>query len=100
MSTHRIEFPGTAFPTVELPDLASLPLHLTVQNSPVLFGCRSGLCGTCLIEVETITGEALISPDAAEAEALEIYAPGNPLARLACQLVLSADLRLRKIDSA
>lgn len=100
MSTHRIEFPGTSFAPVDLPDLASLPLHLTVHNSPLLFGCRSGLCGTCLIEFETLAGEALLSPDAAEAEALEIYAPGNPRARLACQLVLSADLRLRKIESA
>lgn len=100
MSTHRIEFPGTAFPPVDLPDLASLPLHLTVQNSPLLFGCRSGLCGTCLVEVEALAESLLLPPDAAEAEALEIYAPGNPNARLACQLVLSTDLRLRKIESA
>ena len=100
MSAHRIEFPGTAFAPVELPDLASLPLHLTVLDSPVLFGCRSGLCGTCLIEVEAIAGDALEPPDAAERDALEIYAPGNPRARLACQLTLSTDVRIRKIESA
>jgi ferredoxin len=100
MSGHLIEFPGTAFAPVELPDLASLPLHLTVLNSPVLFGCRSGLCGTCLIEVEAIAGEALEPPDAAERDALEIYAPGNQRARLACQLTLSTDVRIRKIESA
>ena len=99
MTTHRVEFPGTAFPPVELPDLASLPLHLTVQNSPVLFGCRSGLCGTCLIEVEAPCAQ--VEPaDADEVEALEIYAPGNPKARLACQLVLSTPVRIRKIESA
>ena len=96
----RIEFPGTDFAPVVLDDRASLPLHLTVQNSPLLFGCRSGLCGTCLIEVET-PGPATIEPPADdEAEALELYAPGNPLARLACQLVLTADIRVRKIRSA
>ena len=95
---HRIEFPGTTFATLELPDLASLPLHLTVQNSPLLFGCRSGLCGTCLIEIEA--DEPLQVPDHAEAEALEIYAPGNPRARLACQLLVSTDLRIRKLESA
>ena len=100
MKSHRVEFPATAFPAVDLPDLASLPLHLTVQNSPVLFGCRSGLCGTCLIEVEAIGPEALEAPDAAETEALELYAPGNPRARLACQLVLSTGLRIRKIRGA
>jgi ferredoxin len=97
---HRVEFPGTAFAAVELPDLASLPLHLTVQNSPVLFGCRSGLCGTCLIEVETLGSATIEPPDAEEAEALELYAPGNPKARLACQLMLSAGVRIRKIRSA
>ena len=101
MSAHRIEFPGTSFAPAELPDLASLPLHLTVQNSPLLFGCRSGLCGTCLIEVEALDGASILEgPDAAEAEALEIYAPGNPRARLACQFVLSAAIRIRKIQSA
>lgn len=100
MTKRRIEFPETAFPPVELPDLASLPLHLTVQNSPVLFGCRSGLCGTCLIEVEALSTDAPEPPDAGEREALEIYAPANPRARLACQLVLTADVRIRKLQSA
>lgn len=100
MTRHRVEFPGTAFAAVELPDLASLALHLTVQNSPLLFGCRSGLCGTCLVEAEALGPERLEPPDAAEAEALEIYAPGNPKARLACQLVLSAAVRIRRIQSA
>jgi ferredoxin len=39
-------------------------------------------------------------PDLAEAEALELYAPGNPCARLACQLILSAPVRIRKIRAA
>lgn len=100
MTRHRIEFPGTDFAPVELDDLASLPLHLTVQNSPVLFGCRSGLCGTCLIEVEVVDAAEVEPPDADEAEALELYAPGNPKARLACQFMLSASVRIRKIRSA
>lgn len=100
MTKHRIEFPGTDFPPVELEDLAILPLHLNVQNSPVLFGCRSGLCGTCLIEVEAINSAVTESPNADEAEALELYAPGNPSARLACQFLLTTDIRVRKIQSA
>jgi len=100
LSTHRIEFPGTPFAPVELPDLARLSLHLTVLNSPVLFGCRSGLCGTCLVEVEPAGAEALEPPDRDEAEALEIYAPGKPRALLACQLPLTADIRVRRIDCA
>jgi ferredoxin len=98
MRTHRVSFPGTDFAALNLCDLASLPLHLTVQNSPLLFGCRSGLCGTCLIEVDVQRG-TLESPDAAELEALAIYAPGNGNARLACQIVLSADIAIRKLQS-
>lgn len=100
MTMHRIEFPDTDFAPVELPDLASLPLHLSVLNSPLLFGCRSGLCGTCLIEVEPLGDAALDPPDAQEREALDLYAPGNPDARLACQVVLGAGLRIRKIAPA
>jgi len=98
MKRHRIEFPGTAFAPIELPDLSSLSLHLTVKNSPLLFGCRSGLCGTCLIEVEA--DDPLPAPDAEEIEALGIYAPGNPRARLACQLRVSTNLRIRKLEGA
>ena len=98
MKLHRIEFPGTLFAPVQLPHMAGLSLHLTVQNSPLLFGCRSGLCGTCLIEVEA--NEPLPVPDPTEVEALEIYAPGNTRARLACQLLVSTDLRIRKLESA
>lgn len=98
-NSHRIAFPGTEFAPVHLPDLACLPFHLTVQNSPVLFGCRSGLCGTCLIEVEPDIG-SLEPPDESEAETLGIYAPGNVKARLACQLILSTDIRIRKIQGA
>ena len=97
--THRITFPGTDFAPVNLPDLACLPFHLTVQNSPLLFGCRSGLCGTCLIEAEPDSG-GLEPPDESEAETLSIYAPGNVKARLACQLILSTSMRIRKIQGA
>jgi ferredoxin len=100
MGTWRVAFPGTAFPPAELPDLASLSELLTVQNSPLLFGCRSGLCGTCLIEVEESGAQRLEPPGAEEAEALEIYAPGNARARLACQIHICAHLRVWKIQSA
>jgi ferredoxin len=99
--SHRITFPGTAFTPLDLPDLACLPFYLTVQNSPLLFGCRSGLCGTCLIEVDSDSDSGKLEPpDDAEAETLGIYAPGNIKARLACQLLLSTNICIRKIKSA
>jgi ferredoxin len=97
VKTHRIDFPGTSFAPVELPERANLSLHLTVQNSPVLFGCRSGLCGTCVIAVESVSNGELEPPDANERETLDLYAPGKARARLACQLLLSADVSIRKL---
>jgi ferredoxin len=98
MKQHRIEFTETPFAPVELPDAAYLADYLTAKNSPVLFGCRSGICGTCLIEVKTLTGQ-LPAPAELEAETLSLYAPGNPKARLACQLTLTTGITLKKISS-
>ena len=100
MARHRISFPGSGFADLVLPAHSPLTLHLGPANSPVLFGCRAGLCGTCLVSVEVLSGR-LAAPDAAEADALEVYAPGTPTARLACQIDLTADLAIekRRIDS-
>lgn len=92
--TFRIAFPGTRFEPLMLPPHAPLSLHLTAQNSPVLFGCREGVCGSCLIRVDNADGLAPAS--AHEAEALAVYAPDLPDARLACQLDLTADIALRR----
>ncbi len=93
-----VEFPGTLFPPLRVPTGRDLSLALTAANSPVLFGCRSGLCGTCLVEIEALCGEP-DPPADSEREALDLYAPGNPRARLACQLRLTQDVRIRKIPS-
>jgi ferredoxin len=97
--TFRVEFPGTSWPALEFPEGAVLSERLTAVNSPALFGCRTGICGTCLVEIEPICDYALPPPAEAEMEALEIYAPGNAKARLACQIRLATGVRLRKIDA-
>jgi len=91
-----LTFPGTAFGPLELPAHAALSQALTPANSPTLFGCREGVCGTCLSRVFAVSG-ALAAPDAHEREALEVYAPGEPDARLLCQLKLTADISIQKI---
>lgn len=83
-----------AHPPVRLRETARLYDHLTVENSPVLFGCRTGICGTCLVSVEAIRGE-LAPPSKEEAELLSLMAPGDAKARLACQLRPTADVRIR-----
>ncbi|MBL8551697.1 MAG: (2Fe-2S)-binding protein [Hyphomonadaceae bacterium] len=92
-----LTFPGTSFPPLELPERAPLSLHLTASNSPALFGCREGVCGTCLSRVIATNGD-LEPPSAHERESLEVYAPdGETHARLLCQLQLTADIAVEKL---
>ncbi|MCA9556155.1 MAG: (2Fe-2S)-binding protein [Myxococcales bacterium] len=95
-ATVTLRFPGTAFEPLEVPAGCDLSEHLTVMNSPLLFGCRTGLCGTCACVLE---GEAP-PPDADELEVLEAWGATTPGARLACQLRLEADADLRAIPEA
>ena len=95
----KVSFPASTHQAVCLEGGKILARDLSVINSPVLFGCRTGICGTCLVEIES-GADALPPPEEAEREALSVYAPDNPRARLACQIDLSADISLRKIESA
>lgn len=89
-----LRFPGAAHPAAAVPAGAGLSEVLTPANSPVLFGCRTGICGTCLVEV--LEGEPAPA-DADEREVVEVLAPDHPRARLACQLRASAGMALRPI---
>ena len=97
--TFTIAFPDTHHEPVSLPTGTKLSEQLTIINSPLLFGCRTGICGTCLVQVEE-GADTLTAPEPDEKEALEVYAPGNARARLACQIILNATIALRKIESA
>jgi ferredoxin len=88
-----LRFPGSRWPSIQVEPGGALSSHLTALNSPVLFGCRTGLCGTCLVTVEPTDGAA--SPDDDERELLDLLAPDDPTARLACQLRLTTDAALR-----
>jgi ferredoxin len=64
-----------------------------ITTCPVLFGCRTGICGTCLVLVSK--GEEHLSPASDdEKEFLDIVASGQANARLACQLNVEGDLEL------
>jgi ferredoxin len=85
-----VSFPETDYQMIILDQSQKLSEYLTVQNSPVLFGCRTGICGTCLVIIE---GDVL-PPSDEEREVLEIFAPGNSQARLACQVKLMGDVQI------
>jgi ferredoxin len=91
MDKHIISFPKSNYQPIPLEKHQKLSEHLTVQNSPVLFGCRTGICGTCLVVVE---GD-IPPPSEEEKEILEIFAPGNQQARLACQIDLTNDIEIK-----
>lgn len=92
-----VMFPESQFSSVELPQDAKLSEVLNVSNSPVLFGCRTGVCGTCLVEVDEVTLVKLPPQNETEKELLAIICPENPRARLACQLSASTDLNMKYI---
>lgn len=83
-----VRFFDRAFAPVRLPLGGCLAEHLDVTNSPLLFGCRTGICGTCLVRID---GD-LPPPGDDEKELLELLAPGDRRARLACQVELTSDV--------
>ena len=89
----QITFPPGNYSSLKIPTNEPLALYLNPQNSPILFGCRTGICGTCLVIVDGETSP----PDADEQEVLTVLAPDNPRARLACQLEVTHDLALTPI---
>ncbi|NEU74885.1 (2Fe-2S)-binding protein [Hassallia byssoidea VB512170] len=91
MNKHIIRFTQSNYQPISLEKHQKLSEYLTVQNSPVLFGCRTGICGTCLVVVE---GD-IPPPSEEEKEILEIFAPGNEQARLACQIDLTNDIDIK-----
>ena len=85
-----LHFPNSDYVPLTLELHQPLAEQLTVQNSPVLFGCRTGICGTCLV---TVRGD-LLPPSEAEQEILDMLAPGNLQARLACQLDVMGEIAI------
>jgi ferredoxin len=71
----------------------NLSENLTIHNSPVLFGCRTGICGTCLVEA---IGD-IPAAKSDEQEMLDKLAPNVKNARLACQIDLAANIQMRRL---
>lgn len=97
MSKRRISFADDSYKPVDLPDEACLSEHLTVQNSPILFGCRIGICGTCLVEVISET-DPLNGRTENEREFLDALLPDRKECRLACQVNINTDIKIKKIE--
>ncbi|MGB3298371.1 MAG: 2Fe-2S iron-sulfur cluster-binding protein [Phormidesmis sp.] len=93
--SHTVHFPSSVHASVATDGRKPLAAILTLQNSPILFGCRTGICGTCLV---LATGD-LLPPAAEEQEVLAMLAPDFPNARLACQIKTTGDISLIPLTS-
>jgi ferredoxin len=98
MTDFEIAFEGSDKDPVKLEAGTCLSENLTLENSPILFGCRIGICGTCTIDVVENTGEQLHPRTPEESEYLEALAEGCNSLRLACQIRLNANIRVRKVN--
>lgn len=94
--TFEVAFGATGRPPTRLARGANLAETLDAGNSPLLFGCRTGICGTCLSRVDVRRG-TLAPPSEDEKDVLSVLCPNEPKARLACQIRLSADLWIEPI---
>lgn len=96
--SYTVSFPGTGYAPIcceaEIGEAETgFSQNLTVQNSPLLFGCRTGLCGICVVRVSG----PVLPADAAEQEILAAYAADQPQARLACQLRPQGDIQIWRL---
>ncbi len=96
-SVFHVSFDESTFKSVALPSGSNLSESLSINNSPLLFGCRTGICGTCMIEVSQELNGRLDEATCDERELLDLMAPGNKQARLACQIKLCADIRVKPL---
>ena len=90
--SYKVHFPNSNHADVDACE--PLSASLTLQNSPILFGCRTGICGTCLV----IAKGDMLPPDLEEQEVLEVLAADRANARLACQIKPIGDLSLTPLS--
>jgi ferredoxin len=102
-----VAFPQSNYPAIALRPHQPLGQHLTIHNSPVLFGCRTGICGTCLVkvlgtipppEMEEQEVLAVLVPDSLSGLVAGSATPNQPQPRLACQIDLTADLLIWRFE--
>jgi len=93
-----IEFIGSGKAPIELNNGDNLSEKLNIHNSPILFGCRIGICGTCSIEILEVQGTPLHGRTHDEKGFLEALVPGEENIRLACQIHINTNLKVKKIE--
>jgi len=93
-----VSFPETKYEDILVEKDQNLAECCSIDNSPIMFGCRTGICGTCLVFV---TGDILPVSEM-EREVLETIVPDRipshipdiAQPRLACQLELTNNIAI------
>ncbi|WP_406053894.1 (2Fe-2S)-binding protein [Streptomyces sp. NBC_01077] len=67
----------------------------TEHNLPIVFGCRAGRCGTCLVQV--VSGSANLRAPTVREEGILKVVDAEPDWRLACQCIAFGDVHLRYV---
>ena len=80
---------------VEVPEEALLQKVCNEHRRPVLFGCRNGRCGSCLVKVLS-GGSNLHPPAAREVRILDVLEAESDW-RLACQCVVAGNVHIRHV---
>ena len=76
--------------SIEVPAGTTLSLAAAEADATLPFGCRSGTCGACALEV--VEGEpGLDPPGFVEGDTLEVCGLAGPGRRLGCQIILRED---------
>ena len=99
MAKVTIVFEDEKFAPLEVEAGSHLADALDGPHSPVFFGCRSGNCGTCLIELNPEAARTCKPPEDLEKEYLDFAAPTNPNARLACQLGADVNMKIKYLPA-
>lgn len=94
-----LSFEAEGYAPLDVAEGAALCDVLDGPHSPVFFGCKSGDCGTCLVDVDPDGFAQLPPPNQEEKNLLDVFAPDRPLARLACQLLATCPMRLRFVQA-
>jgi len=90
---HKIKF--TDGNVIEAESGENFIENMDVMNSPVLFGCRTGICATCIVKV--LEGSENLPPISdKELEVIDMYTK-EPNCRLACQINVTGNVKLQYI---
>jgi ferredoxin len=87
---HKVNF--TNGDNIQIEEGTLLSEGLDITSSPILFGCRTGICATCLVKVHS--GSEYLPPlTEDEQEVIELSTEEKDC-RLACCLSLKGDITL------